>query len=328
MGGGSNLNRQPWVNLQSAPTLTAREEVFYQRLIAAFPDFAVHAQVALSQLIDVPKNHPEYMSIRARFSQLVADFVLYKKDMSIVAVIELDDRSHEHPSRQCADARKDKALKDAGLRLVRIPKGTMPDEQSLRTLIDANESKRIYLEEPVLTLAEDVYAPDLTYEGDDSSANLSEFKRVVVKAAMLAVLVASGWLFYSYLLPGLMRQAFTPLAKPTHAVVVSPKVSVRQQPISQAPVVPQNPQPSAEARRAREQEITALQKQKNLAFASYYSSPASCEHPVDWNAQVECGNLYMRAKKGFELKWAKEHPSEQSGTGVTLDNSSVVGARR
>lgn len=94
--------------------------------------------MALSQLIDVPEGHPERQSIRTRFKQLVADFVLCRPDLSIVAVIELDDRSHERVDRRAADARKAKALADAGLKLVRVQAGPLPTSERLRQMIEAH----------------------------------------------------------------------------------------------------------------------------------------------------------------------------------------------
>ena len=136
-GAGSDLHElgdSPWP-VYARKILTRREESLHQHLLAAFPDCIVHAQVALSQLIDVPEDHPERASIRNRFSQLVADFVLYRQDLSVIAVIELDDRSHERADRKYADARKGKALGDAGLRLIRIPSGTVPTAEQLVDLI-------------------------------------------------------------------------------------------------------------------------------------------------------------------------------------------------
>ncbi len=102
-----------------------------------YPDHKILVQVALSQLIEVDSNHPKRQFIRARYKQLVADFVLCRSNLSVVAVIELDDSSHENPESQYADARKNKALADAGIRLVRIPAGALPSENSLRGMIDA-----------------------------------------------------------------------------------------------------------------------------------------------------------------------------------------------
>jgi hypothetical protein len=103
--------------------LTGRERSLYERLLALYLEHKIFVQVALSQLIDVPEAHPQRPWIRRRFSQLVADFVLCRPNLSIMAVIELDDHSHERPDRGAADARKNKALADAGPTLVRIPAG-------------------------------------------------------------------------------------------------------------------------------------------------------------------------------------------------------------
>jgi hypothetical protein len=80
---------------------------------------------------------------------------------------------------------------------------------------------------------------------------------------------------------------------------------------------------------AQLQAANALQNEKAQAWAAFYTAPASCEHPVDWDAQVECGNRYMRAKKLFEQAWEAEHPQKQgSATEIVLDNGSVGGPRR
>jgi hypothetical protein len=127
----------PWP-VAARNLLTERERSLYQSLLGLYPDHKIFVQVALSQLIDVDQSHPESESIRARYKQLVADFVLCRSDLSVVAVIELDDRSHERADRQGADARKNKALADAGLRLVRIPAGGLPSEGKLREIMGAD----------------------------------------------------------------------------------------------------------------------------------------------------------------------------------------------
>jgi hypothetical protein len=320
---GAPLSQAPWP-VAPKHLLTERERSLYQSLLSLCPEHKLFVQVALSQLIYVPENHPDRQSIRNRFSQLVADFVLCRADLSIIAVIELDDRTHEQADRQAADARKNKALADAGIRLIRIPAGRYPSVDALRALIDVDAmGEKIYPEEAVLTLAEDIYAPASPNHSDESIEISWELKRrVALKAVTLAALVACGWVFYSYLLPTLMQQAFAPRANPAHAAVARPKARVASQSITAAPVAtPPMTEMSTGARRARELEIIALAKQKNLAFAAFYSPPISCEHPTDRSAQVECGNQYILAKRAFELQWAAEHPSQGGAADVLSDNS-------
>src|ERR1700761_7727096 len=99
------LADEPWP-VAAKKLLTERERSLYHSLIRLFPEHKMFVQVALSQLIDVDQLHPERESIRARYKQLVADFVLCRADLGVAAVIELDDRTHEWPKRREADARK------------------------------------------------------------------------------------------------------------------------------------------------------------------------------------------------------------------------------
>jgi very-short-patch-repair endonuclease len=123
-----------WPVFARAP-LTMREQFLYHRLSVTYPEHIILAQVALSQIIDVSSGTSNRQAIRAKFKQLVADFVLCRSDFSIVAVIELDDPSHAQPHRQDADARKTKAVESAGLTFVRIPAGPIPSETDLRRVI-------------------------------------------------------------------------------------------------------------------------------------------------------------------------------------------------
>jgi hypothetical protein len=311
---GEPLADAPWP-VAAKNLLTERERSFYQSLLNLYPHHKIFIQVALSQVIDVPEGHPERLTIRNQFSQLVADFVLCRLNLSIITVIELDDRSHEAPKNQRADGRKNKALADAGIRLVRIPAGRLPSEDELRALINADgTAKEGVQEETVLSLVE----PVETYEEapmhawrDDSSAESRELKRVALKALFVGVFVLGGWFVFSHLLPTLIQQAFAPLAVPQVRTASAPPKSIPIAP-RQKSAAPVFSGPSAEELGAQKQRAlqaaNALQKKKDLAWAAFYTPPASCEHPPDWSAQVECGNQYMRAKKVFEQKWTTERP--------------------
>jgi len=70
-----------------------------------------------------------------RIDRMSADFVICRKDSSIIAVIELDDASHTKQQRKIADAKKDKALSAAGIPVFRWQAKELPDEGSLRSAI-------------------------------------------------------------------------------------------------------------------------------------------------------------------------------------------------
>jgi len=323
------LSDDPWP-VAAKNLLTEREQSLYLSLLSLYPDHKLFVQVALSQLIDVPEDHSERQSIRNRFSQLVADFVLCRADLSVVAVIELDDRSHLRADRRAADARKNKALTDAGIRLVRIPAGRLPSEDFLLALIDHDEKARHGPQEtPELSLVEDTYSPERDESADDSSAVSGELKRVAIKALVVGIVVVGGWYFFSQLMPILIRQAFQPLAtQPPRSAVASKTSVLVPRVVAPLPVISQPNADDVSGAKRGQEETSLLQKQKSLAWAAFYSPPASCEHPIDWRTQVECGNQYMRAKKAFQEKWAAEHPSQGSGAEVVLDNSSVGGPHK
>jgi very-short-patch-repair endonuclease len=120
--------------VRAKPLLTPAEQTLFRRLCEAFPDHFVFAQVALSQLIDVDRV-PNRRSVFNRFSQLVADFVLCTKALAVVAVIELDDSSHDREGRRATDAKKAGVLEAAGYRLVRFRVSKMPNTADARAQI-------------------------------------------------------------------------------------------------------------------------------------------------------------------------------------------------
>jgi hypothetical protein len=114
--------------------LSPVEQQLYQRLLYAFPDHVVLAQVAYSQLFGVKKGE-NFTGIWNRYNRLSADFVLCHKDFRIAAILELDDRSHDNPSRMDADRRKAAICAAAAVPLHRLNVNPLPNETELRLLM-------------------------------------------------------------------------------------------------------------------------------------------------------------------------------------------------
>ena len=110
--------RRETLPLVARDVLSAREREFHRLLMMQYPGHHIFAQYALSQLLDVQAGASNPQSVRNQFSQLVADFVLCRADYSVVAVVELDDSTHGGLQARERDARKDLAIRSAGLRLV------------------------------------------------------------------------------------------------------------------------------------------------------------------------------------------------------------------
>lgn len=134
--GGSTSG--PWPFSLRKP-LTEPEQVLYFRLCNALPDHMVLAQVGLTRFLGVKRGH-NTRAWNNRINRMSIDFLVCNKDASVVAAIELDDASHQRLDRVNADEKKDKALRAAGVRLLRWNVGSMPDESAIQLAI-TSESK-------------------------------------------------------------------------------------------------------------------------------------------------------------------------------------------
>lgn len=114
--------------------LSQPEQILYFRLIEALPDYIILAQVQLSRLLGVKKGH-NHQSWSNRINRMSADFVVCNKDSSIVAVIELDDATHQKPDRQAADAKKNKALASAEIKVIRWQAKAMPEGSAIKATL-------------------------------------------------------------------------------------------------------------------------------------------------------------------------------------------------
>lgn len=128
----------PWPFYAKKP-LSLPEQVLYFRLTKALPGHIVLAQVALSRLLGVKKGNT-HRGWNNRINRMSVDFVVCNRDSGIVAVIELDDATHARGQRKTADAKKDKALGAAGIRVVRCEVKTLPDETAIKSLVLENNA--------------------------------------------------------------------------------------------------------------------------------------------------------------------------------------------
>ncbi|GAB7564722.1 hypothetical protein LG202_27620 [Methylobacillus methanolivorans] len=111
--------------------LTATEAVFYYRLVKALPECIILPQVQLSRFIKI-KNAPWYKkagqsyALQNRIAQQSVDYLVCLKDFTIVAAVELDDKSHGNPKVKQLDNKKEESLRAAGIELIRWHAESMP----------------------------------------------------------------------------------------------------------------------------------------------------------------------------------------------------------
>ena len=124
----------PWPFYSKRP-LSVPEQVLYHRLVAALPEHIVLAQVQLSRVMGVKKGFNARGWLN-RINRMSFDFVVCLKDASVVAAIELDDRSQGSADRIEADIKKSRAAGAAGIRLVRWNVKGLPDSDDIRHALE------------------------------------------------------------------------------------------------------------------------------------------------------------------------------------------------
>ena len=103
--------------------LTKNEQPMFFRLVEAFPNQIVLAQVAFSALVTTKDR-----AARNTFDRKVADFVVCNKAFEVQAVIELDDSSHK--GREQQDEKRISSLIQAGHKVLRYK--TVPNIETLQ----------------------------------------------------------------------------------------------------------------------------------------------------------------------------------------------------
>jgi very-short-patch-repair endonuclease len=112
--------------------MTENEAEFFGRLIVALPDHYVFPQVAMSALIEAAtKDKKRAHRDRLRIAQQRVDYVVCDRSCKVVAVVELDDKTHSRAKDQVRDAR----LQQAGIRTVRFQSRSKPNVEAVRAAI-------------------------------------------------------------------------------------------------------------------------------------------------------------------------------------------------
>jgi len=126
--------RKPWLSrIRRKPLLTANEAEFFHRLQRALPGFYVFPQVSFAAFLtdDGQLSRNAQWAVRARFDRKIADFVVCERgSLKVVAVVELDDRTHD----ATADRQRDSITKAAGYQTIRYQSRQKPSEAEIAAL--------------------------------------------------------------------------------------------------------------------------------------------------------------------------------------------------
>lgn len=112
--------------------MTANELEFFGRLVAALPDHYIFPQVAMSALLEASSSDKRVaQSDRLRIAQQRVDYVVSNRRCEVVAVVELDDKTHSRAKDKVRDGR----LEQASIRTVRFQSRQKPTAEAIRAAI-------------------------------------------------------------------------------------------------------------------------------------------------------------------------------------------------
>jgi hypothetical protein len=127
-------SRTPWLaRIKPKSLLTANETEFFHRLQRALNGYHVFPQVAFGAVLtdDGQLASKARWSVRAKFDRKIVDFVICERgSLKIVALIELDDRTHS----ASADRERDAITKAAGYQTFRFQSKQKPSEAEIAAL--------------------------------------------------------------------------------------------------------------------------------------------------------------------------------------------------
>lgn len=131
---------------QRTPIMTPAEIVFYRAITEAMtPGMVAFPQVSMGAIVKpaYPRSDKRYMRAFGTVAQKRVDFVVcVQEDMRVLALLELDDRSHSTAWRREKDERRDDITSAAGLPTLRIPVAAKYDAQTIRhQLLKIQESQ-------------------------------------------------------------------------------------------------------------------------------------------------------------------------------------------
>lgn len=304
-----STSARPYV---SKHPLTQTELIFYNRLIEATPEFVVLAQVQLSSFIKVDQTQivrQDFYKWFTPISQQSVDFLICRKDFSIIAAIELDDKSHLNLNAIERDNKKNTNLAAAKVPLIRWHAEDMPlIEEIRRELLKYTEvaEVKIKTEEEWITDDQETF-----------------FRRSNTNAlhASNSIKIVFGLLFIGYFIWAISHKfipykALTIFPVPTQTTTTQPVTTnsalndlLEKQKQDQA-IRDETTRQSHIA----ELEIIKKQEQQKLLEAQakvtkeemwkrYYKKSPQCEALVD---VVACGNEYITNRNKFEIYWENQ----------------------
>jgi hypothetical protein len=122
----------PWPFYAKRP-LAGTEQMLYQRLVMALPDFTILPSVPVSGVLGVRRGQDAQAWTR-RIQHLQYDFVICANDATVLAAIDLEGSALGGKLQTSADAIKTRASLAAGVRLLRWQASALPGHGEIQAM--------------------------------------------------------------------------------------------------------------------------------------------------------------------------------------------------
>jgi hypothetical protein len=295
--------------------LTDTEIDFYNLLSAALPEYRVLAQVQLSSFIKVDKSliyANESYKWQNPISQQSVDYLICDQDFSIIAAIELDDKTHYSQDAIKRDTKKNTNLQAAKVRLIRWHAESMPSLEEIQF-----EVKRYLIDSPSDNLDQEEWRIERNDRFFEQSKILSNTSRIqqntlLFKIIFFLISIAIIFIGFNQIAKNSLKLITNPI---TTMQSISEDIKNRNQDRLNASIEKQaiEKNKKIEERRIEIQQQQALNikqdqlraeaiKEQNLKEAlweSRYKEKLDCTH----KSVLDCGNDNIRARREFEAYW-------------------------
>lgn len=114
--------------------MTDNEFEFFNRLVRALPDYFIFSQVSMGAILEANGESPEEdRKLRYDFGYKIIDYVVYDKQKKIIALVELDDRTHDKER----DYKRDIMLRSAGYKVLRFESKRKPKIEEIKKIFSS-----------------------------------------------------------------------------------------------------------------------------------------------------------------------------------------------
>lgn len=293
--------------------LTPTETMFYHRLVEALPDYIVLAQVQLSSFLKVDSSRTEWKDYNRWFNPIAqqsVDYLICQKDFSIIAAVELDDKSHAGLKSIERDNKKNNNLDAASVPLIRWHAEAMPETEAIKQAV-LKHVEIAYQPEPQKTpIWQDDELPSFLRERKNNS-----FPKSLV--LVIGMVLLTIWSF-SQISSQIAKFTVQQMPKSQPVVDIAPTKPLQNyteqlQPYNPAQGNTTSPEASNnQAQQANQIAIEQRVKQvnenvlKEELWDREYKKKAECGESEN---MVDCGNKYIKIRHQFEQRWEAERSS-------------------